>query len=126
MERYAECRGPVFDPILINKRGKIEEVEIVKSYELDPKIHQGLPTPKHLVYKVPEGAVVVASHNLEKKDPVVIQCNNPTRRAIKKAKEVAEEMAKKYNIDEFWLEEPSKIMPWIEPRETSTDLDCLL
>ena len=132
VELYTECHRPLFDPILINKWGfkRKAKIDKSKSYEFRRVAGYIGSTPfyetiRHLVCKVPEGCIVVASHNLEKRDPILIQCNNPTSRAMEKAKKVAKKMARKYSVDEFWLGEPSKILPWIELRKTSYDIDKL-
>ncbi|MCD6398782.1 MAG: hypothetical protein J7L08_02570 [Candidatus Aenigmarchaeota archaeon] len=138
-EYYAECHKPSFDPILINKWGWRKKAKIEKKYSRRELIFwwEMIPfyeTFKHFVYKVPEGSIVVSSETLEenyfslnpKKRHILVQCNDPTPRAIKKAKKITEKIARKYNINEFTLEEKSSVDNWIEPVRTSRDIDNLL
>lgn len=132
-ELYAECHNPDFPPILINrwgfkKKARIDKSKSFSSYREALGTTVVYDTIKHLVYKVPERSAAVASHNLEKRDPILIQCNNPTPRAKRKAKKIAKKMAEKYNVIEFWLEEKpncSSCLPYIEHKETFYDVDRL-
>jgi hypothetical protein len=91
-----ECHNPIFEPVAIAPDGK----KVCVSKTRDFKDNE-----RHITYKIPEGFIVISSHNFAK-DPIQIEMNNPTPKAKMTALRIANELNDKYKVNYFWVFNP--------------------